>query len=55
MIKIEYIPSENHYSYHLWDGPDGIHEFFGFCDTLGECFEKIIMHRTLISFEYRPD
>jgi hypothetical protein len=55
MIKIEYIPSKNHYSYHLWDGPEGIDEFFGFAPTLGECFEKIIMHRTLNSLNYKPD
>ena len=36
----------------IWDGPDGIDEDSFVCRNLGECFEQIIMWRTLNAQKY---
>jgi hypothetical protein len=36
----------------IWDGPDGIDEDSFVCHNLGECFEQIIMWRTLNAQKY---
>jgi len=41
------------FKWNLATGPDGIDEYFGTADTLGECFEQIVMWRTLNSQSYR--
>ena len=40
------------YNWVLYDGPDGIDEFRGSENTLGEVFEKIILHRTQNALSY---
>jgi hypothetical protein len=36
----------------IWDGPDGIDEDSFVCRNLGECFEQIVMWRTLNAQKY---
>jgi len=43
------------YNWVLCDGPDGIDEFRGSENTLGEVFEQIILHRTLNALSYVED
>jgi len=43
------------YTWTLYDGPDGIDFYEGSENTLGEVFEKIIHHRTLIALSYVED
>jgi hypothetical protein len=43
------------YSWTLCDGPDGIDEFYGTGNILGEVFEQIIARRTMIGLEYSKD
>jgi hypothetical protein len=40
------------YHVRMWDGPDGIDELSTSCATLGECFEQIVIFRTLLAKEY---
>ena len=43
------------YNWVLYDGPDGIDgidEFYGSENTLGEVFEQIILHRTQNALSY---
>jgi len=40
------------YSWTLYDGPDGIDEFYGKANSLGEVFEQIILHRTQNALSY---
>lgn len=53
-IEILFHPSKlgSYYTYHLYDGPDGIDEYTGAGETLGEVFEKIITWRALNSLNY---
>jgi hypothetical protein len=39
----------------LEDGPEHIDKFSGFGDTLGECFEEIVRHRTMNAMRYTYD
>lgn len=41
------------FQYKLYDGPDGIDEDKGECTSLGEVFEKVILHRLITSLDYR--
>ena len=41
------------YTATIWDGPDGIDEDSFVCRSLGECFEQIVMWRTLNAQQYR--
>jgi hypothetical protein len=43
------------YTWVLCDGPDGIDEFRGSENTLGEVFEQIILHRTRNALSYMED
>jgi hypothetical protein len=43
------------YSWTLYDGPEEIDEFRGFENTLGEVFEKVILHRTQNALSYVGD
>lgn len=52
-IKIFHNPSDNTYTWKMWDGPDGIDYFEGVEFDLGQCFERIIYHRTLNSLDYK--
>ena len=49
-IKIE--RTKEGYSYEIYDGPDGIDEEQGVCNTLGEVFEKIISFRAVNALNY---
>ena len=40
------------YTATIWDGPDGIDEDSFVCRSLGECFEQIVMWRTLNAQHY---
>jgi len=39
----------------LETGPERIDCYTGYADTLGECFEEIIRHRTMNAMEYAND
>jgi len=52
-IEITYKASLDQYYAEIWDGPDGIDEQNFVCGSLGECFEQIVMWRTLNSWSYR--
>jgi hypothetical protein len=45
----------DHYEWSLYDGPDGIDQYEGQADSLGEAFEAIIARRTMIGLEYSKD
>ncbi len=52
-IEINYILQDDQYYAKICDGPDGIDEADFLCSSLGECFEQIIIWRTLNSLSYR--
>lgn len=41
------------YHWQLYDGPDGIDDPAGICNSLGEVFETVIVTRQLIAQSYR--
>jgi hypothetical protein len=43
------------YIWGLETGPERIDKYSGYCETLGECFEEIIRHRTMNAMEYVND
>jgi hypothetical protein len=43
------------YSWTLCDGPNGIDEFYGTGNILGEVFEQIIYYRTQNAMSYAED
>ena len=43
------------YNWVFYDGPENIDEFSGSENTLGEVFEQIVHHRTLIALSYVED
>lgn len=47
--------SNGSYDWFLWDGPDGIDEYKGTEQSLGEAFEKIVYYRTITALDYLPD
>jgi hypothetical protein len=51
-LTVEYIPSTGAYSWTLLDGPDGIHEVFGFAGTLEEVVRNVQVERELIARQY---
>ena len=53
-MKIEILqdPLTGCYNWVFYDGPDGIDEFSGFENTLGEVFEKIITYRVKNALSY---
>ena len=51
-MKLEILYDGKTYTWKLWDGPDGIDYYEGSELELGQCFEKIIIKRTLIALEY---
>jgi hypothetical protein len=51
-ITIDYMPETDSYEWALYDGPDGIDDFCGRENSLGQVFEKIIYYRTLIEGSY---
>jgi hypothetical protein len=51
-IEITQSPSNNTYSWKMWDGPDGIDYFEGNELDLGQCFEQITVQRTLNALNY---
>jgi hypothetical protein len=51
-IKIDYRPETDSYEWVLYDRPDGIDEYCGRANSLGEVFERIIYYRTLIERSY---
>lgn len=40
------------YKWGLETGPEHIDCYTGYAETLGECFEEIIRHRTMNAMEY---
>jgi len=52
-VEINSIPQDNQYFVKIFDGPDLIDEADFLCSSLGECFEQIIMWRTLNAQSYR--
>ncbi len=53
-MKIEILqnPETGTYNWVFYDGPDGIDEFSGCEDSLGEVFEKIIYFQITNSLSY---
>jgi hypothetical protein len=51
-IEINHIPQDDQYFMKIYDGPDGVDEDSFVCRNLGECFEQIIMWRTLNAQQY---
>ena len=51
-IEINYIPQDEQYYAKIFDGPDGIDEADFLCSSLGECFEQIVIFRTLNAQKY---
>ena len=51
-IRIDYQPQTETYNWKLYDGPDGIDFYQGNELDLGQCFEQIIIHRTLNARQY---
>jgi hypothetical protein len=51
-IEINSIPQDEQYYVKICDGPDGIDEADFLCSSLGECFEQIVMWRTLNAQQY---
>lgn len=51
-IEITNIPETNMYEYKVWDGPDGIDYKEGLELDLGQCFEQIVIFRTLNAQHY---
>jgi hypothetical protein len=54
-IEILYNPINNTYTWKFWDGPDSIDYFEGVELDLGQCFEQIIIKRTLNALNYTND
>jgi hypothetical protein len=52
-MKIEINHTNHCYEWKLWDGPDGIDYFEGTELDLGQCFEQIILNRTLNALNYK--
>jgi hypothetical protein len=53
--EIHFSPATGLYFWKLWDGPDGIDYRTGYCQTLSECFERIIQARAEIGQHYTAD
>ena len=51
-IEIDHIPQDDQYFIKIYGGPDGIDEADFLCSSLGECFEQIVMWRTLNAQHY---
>jgi hypothetical protein len=51
-VEINSNPQDEQYYVKICDGPDGIDEADFLCSSLGECFEQIVMWRTLNSKQY---
>jgi hypothetical protein len=51
-IKIEYRSKTDSYEWVMYDGPDGIDDYCGRENSLGQVFERIIYYRTLIERSY---
>ena len=51
-IEIVYNLNLKCYEWKLWDGSDGIDFYDGFELELGQCFEQIIVKRTLNALQY---
>jgi hypothetical protein len=55
-IEITHTPHPTKgYTATIWDGPDGIDEDSFVCRSLGECFEQIVMWRTLNAQHYKDE
>lgn len=56
LIKIEtkynYDNQYDIYYWTLYDGPDGIDEYTGECNSLIECFQQILEHRQFNKLGY---
>ena len=52
-ILIDYNPTDKTYHWKLYDGPEGIDEYEGIELDLGQCFEQIIINRTINSLQYK--
>ena len=51
-LEVNYDPRLEVYSWRLWDGPDGIDEYSGWCYCLGEVFEQVVVARAVNSQSY---
>jgi hypothetical protein len=54
-IEICYIPETDSYEWSLYDGPDGIDDYCGRENSLGQVFDAIIARRTMIGLEYTKE
>jgi hypothetical protein len=54
-VEINYNNSDNTYLWKLWDGPDGIDYYEGLELDLGQCFEQIVIQRTLNGLHYTSE
>jgi hypothetical protein len=51
-VEILHNPTDDTYTWKLWDGPDGIDYYEGLELDLGQCFEQIVIQRTLNGLHY---
>lgn len=54
-IEINSNSDNSKWTVKVYDGPDGIDDAIFNCDTLGECFEKIVEFRIMNSLTYAED
>lgn len=54
-IEILHNSKDDTYEWKFYDGPDGIDFFEGIELDLGQCFERIIYHRTLNALNYTKE
>jgi hypothetical protein len=52
-IVIDHNPTDDTYHWKFCDGPDGIDEYEGIELDLGQCFEQIIINRTINALDYK--
>ena len=55
LIEITFSPGTGQYFWKLWDGPDSSDYRTGYCQTLSECFERVIQARAEIGQSYTAD
>jgi hypothetical protein len=54
-IEITHSEEFRRFTWKLWDGPDGIDYCMGYANSLGECFERIVVARQAITRQYVRD
>jgi hypothetical protein len=55
LTEIAFSPATGLHCWKLWDGPNGSDYRTGYCLTLGECFERIVLARAEIGRDYTAE